>query len=75
MDSCKPIPCPPIRETTLHVDGICDCPDYTTPGNPNCVIHGPQVQAWIEGYRAALDVLKASHAQLFQALPFYGAPR
>lgn len=74
MPECS-VPCPSFEEAGLEVTGVCDCQDYNTPGNPDCVIHGPEVRAWIQGYRGALDVLKATHAQMLKALPYYGAAK
>lgn len=72
---CTPIPCPGFETVELTVEGVCDCRDFNTPGNPNCPIHGVQVQAWKSGYQAALDVLKHVHTELYRALPHYGSAR
>lgn len=75
MDSCTPIPCPPWQTVKIEITAVCDCQDHNTPGNPDCPIHGLQVQAWKDGYQAALDVLKHVHTELYRALPHYGSAR
>lgn len=74
MSDCS-VPCPPFTETTLNVVGICDCRAFNTPGNPDCPIHGDMVRMWLDGYQAALDTLKAAHAELYRSQPYYGSAK
>lgn len=75
MTECQSIPCPTFHEVELKVDGVCDCCDFTTPGNPDCVIHGVQVVAWINGYTAARAVFEAAYRNVYLTLDHYGVAK
>lgn len=75
MTNCQSVPCPAFHEVELNIDGICDCQDYTTPGNPDCVIHGLQVRAWIDGFAAARKVFAAAYRNVYETLDYYGAAK
>lgn len=74
QNGCCGTPCPPFREVTLTVEGVCDCPDFIWPGSPDCPVHAEQVREAVRGWNAAVEVFEGAWRAAQEAMGYEDMP-